>query len=148
MELTPTLVEIIIGQVAAMSIAPPAEAAGDYAAARLGMLGMLAALATQEAERGVAARVWENRALEALFASLAPEYDETLEGRLAAAAPATPDLALSALDARNAELRRTLIAVHEAVEERGDSACERAIVDLYRRMAHARRLELPSALRG
>jgi len=135
--------------VAALSVPPPAEAAGDYAVARLGMVGVLAGLAAQEAERGFAARVWENAALKELFAAAAPAYDGELAGGLAeAAALDTSNLALSALDGANARLRLVLIALHEAVEARGDRELDRKILDLYRQMAHARRLELPSALGG
>ena len=97
----------------------------------LGMLAMLAGLAAQEAERGSAARVWENGAIRALLAK-------------AGAALETPgeNLAWSALDAANAELRRALIRLHEAAEDRGDRALQIEILDLYSQMAKVRRLEL------
>jgi hypothetical protein len=132
-----------------MSVTLPPEASHDYAAARLGMINMLAGLAAQEAERGAAALIWENGALAALFGAAAAQYDDALDGRLGAASiAAQPDLALSALGARNADLRRTLIALHEAVEARRDRTLDLEILDLYRRMAHARHLDLPGALSG
>lgn len=147
--MTPTLADIIAGQVAALSVPPPAEAAGDYAMARLGMVSMLASLAAQEAERGFAARMWENGTLRALFLDATPRYDEALAGRLSRAASLdSSDLSLSALDALNAKLRSVLIALHEAAEARGDRPLDRRILDLYIQMAHARRLELPAALGG
>lgn len=147
--MTPSLPDILIGQCAALAAPLPPEAGGDYAAGRVGLLVMLAALAAQEAERGVAARVWENQALRALFAEAAPAYDGDLGGRLGpAAAGADGDLSWSALDGANADLRCLLIALHEAVEERRDVALDREILALYGRMAHERRLELPSGLGG
>ncbi|HEY5071945.1 MAG TPA: hypothetical protein VII63_07940 [Caulobacteraceae bacterium] len=145
--MTPTLAEIILGQVAAMAAPAPPEASGDYLAGRMAMIGMLAGLAAQEAERGVAARVWENAALCTLFERAAREYDEGLEGRLRLAADRpVADLSWSGLDARNADLRRLLIALHEEVELRGDAPFDREILDLYRSMAHQRRLDLPAGL--
>nr|MBA3812477.1 hypothetical protein [Caulobacteraceae bacterium] len=73
--------------------------------------------------------------------------DEPLAGALArAGAGADADVALSALDLANADLRRLLIALHETVEARGDTALDAEILALYRAMAHARRLELPAGL--
>jgi hypothetical protein len=129
--MTPTLPDILTGQAVALMTPLPPEAGGDYFAGRMGMLAMLASLAAQEAERGLAARVWENGAIRTLLAK-------------AGVAPETADqnLAWSALDAANAELRRALIRVHEAAEDRGDRALQIEILDLYRKMAAARRLEL------
>lgn len=147
--MTPSLPDILIGQCAALAMPLPPEAGGDYAAGRLGILVMLAALAAQEAERGVAARVWENRALRALFAKAAGAFDGELGARLGpAAAGADDDLAWTALDAANADLRRLLIALHEAAEDRRDHALDREILALYGRMADERRLELPSGAGG
>ncbi len=147
--MTPSLPDILIGQCAALAMPLPPEAGGDYAAGRLGILIMLAALAAQEAERGVAARVWENQALRALFAKAAQTYDGELGGRLAAAgAGVADDLSWSALDGANADLRRLLIALHEAAEDRRDQALDREILAFYRRMAHERRLELPTMMGG
>ncbi len=129
--MTPTLPDILIGQAVALMTPMPPEAGGEYLAGRMGMLAMLAGLAAQEAERGPAARVWENGAIRALLAK-------------AGVAPDTADenLAWSALDAANAELRRALIRLHEAAEDRGDRMLQIEILDLYRQMAKARRLEL------
>ena len=60
--MTPNLPEILMGQSLALTAPQPPEASGDYMAGRLGMIAMLAALAAQEAERGIAARLWENQA--------------------------------------------------------------------------------------
>ncbi|HWA60095.1 MAG TPA: hypothetical protein VG939_01910 [Caulobacteraceae bacterium] len=141
--MTPSLPEILRGQAVALSTPMPPEATGDYMAGRFGMLASLAILASQEAERGPAARVWENNALRQLFGRVAGAYDARLDGRLsAAAATADTEFTWSALDAANADLRRVLIALHEAVEAANDAALDREILALYRDMAHERRLEL------
>jgi hypothetical protein len=139
----PSLPEILRGEAVALSTPLPPEAGEAYFASRVGMLASLAILASQEAERGPAARVWENNALRALFSRTASAYDAGLGGRLAAAAAtADTDFSWSALDAANADLRRTLIVLHEAAEAAGDKALDREIIALYGEMAHQRRLEL------
>jgi hypothetical protein len=147
--MTPSLPDILMGYFIALTAPLPPEASGDYAAGRLGILGMLAVLAAQEAERGTAARLWENGAMRALFSRAASGFDGDLGGRLATAgAGADDDFSWTALDRANADLRRLLIALHEAVEERRDTALDTTILALYRRMAHERRLELPDAMGG
>ena len=129
--MTPTLPDILTGQAVALMTPLPPEAGGDYLAGRMGLLAMLAGLAAQEAERGLAVRVWENGAIRALLAKAGVDAGE-----------ADSDLAWSALDAANARLRRALIATHEAAEARSDRALQTEILDLYRQMAAARRLVL------
>lgn len=145
--MTLSLPDILMGQFVALGSPLPPEAGDDYTAARRGMLAMLNALASQEAERGFAARLWENGALRELFFEAAGDYDEAFAGRLAKAAGQTDgDFTWEGLDATNAHLRRLLIALHETVEARADGALDRRILDLYVRMAHERRLELPGGL--
>lgn len=142
--MTPTTAELLAGNLRVLSTPPPAESAGDYAGGMVGVTGMISALAAQEAERGAAARVAENAMIRAVFAK-AGGYDGALGGRLrAAAGVGDGDLTITSLDAANATLRRTLIALHEAVESTNDAALEREILQLYRAMAEGRRLELPS----
>lgn len=144
--MTPALPTILRGQVVALSAPAPPESSGDYAVSRGGMVAMLLMLAAQEAERGPAARVWENGALRALLADAADAYDEALDGALVAGAGVTDgDAGWSALDAANADLRRRLIALHAAAESRGDEVLQRRILDLYVEMAHTRHLDLPGA---
>lgn len=144
--MSPTLPDILMGQALSLSTPMPPEASGDYLAGRMGLMVLLATLAAQEAERGIAARVWENSALRSLFAKAAHAYDGVLDGRLAiVAAGADADLAWRALDGANAELRRVLIALHEAVEQRRDGALDLEILELYREMARRRRLDPPGA---
>ncbi len=147
--MTPALPDIILGQALAMGAPQSPEAGGDYLAGRLGLLGMLAMLSAQEAELGVAARLWENRTMRALFARVAADQDATLGAalRLAALGEDT-DFAWSALDAANADLRRLLILLHEAAEAGADPALDREILALYQEMASRRRLDLPAGLAG
>ena len=132
--MTPTLPDILTGQAVALMTPLPPEAGGDYMAGRMGLLAMLAGLASQEAERGLAARVWENGAIRALLAKAGADPGH-----------GDDDLTWSALDAANANLRRVLIATHEAAEARGDRAVQSEILGLYRQMAAARRLTLAGA---
>jgi hypothetical protein len=130
--MTPSLPDIMLGHVAALS-APMPEASGDYLVARLGLLAMMSLLASQEAERGIDARVWENRAIRDLLARAATP----------AVCPPSADLTWGALDRENAALRLALVSVHVAAEETGDAALDRDILRLYKEMADRRRLELP-----
>jgi L-aminopeptidase/D-esterase-like protein len=146
---TPALPDLLMGQLISLTAPQPPEAGGDYMAGRIGLLATLAALGAQEAERGVAARMWENGAMRALFARAAGAYDDALQGDLALAAEAEDEaLSWSVLDRVNAELRRLLIRLHEAVEARGDEALDREILRLYQGMARARRLDPPPGLSG
>lgn len=126
--MSPSLPDILDGQAIALSTPQPPEAGGDYMAGRIGILGMLAMLAAQEAERGFAASLWENDAVREILCE--PSTAEIEPG-------------LTALTAENARLRRRLIALHEAAETRGDGDLDRRILRLYREMARRRRLDLP-----
>lgn len=134
--MTPTVAELLLGNMVAFSEPPPPEAMGEFMASRIGIVGMISMLAAQEADRGAAVRIWENGAIRALLARAAPTYGP---------APDVPDgeATIAALDAVNAGLRRALIALHEAVEAARDRDLDREILDLYVEMAHARRLDLP-----
>jgi hypothetical protein len=126
--MTPALPDILTGQMISLVTPLPPEAGPDYQAGRAGLLAMLAVLAAQEAERGIAARVWENAAIRALLGEAGTDTD----------------LSWRALDRVNAALRRGLIACHQDAEARGDAARQIKILELYRQMAAARRLELPA----
>jgi len=125
--MSPKLPDLLMGLTISLTAPAPPEAGGDYAAGRLGLAAMLLLLAAQEAERGPAARIWENAAMAEVLGDAAPP----------------PEATWSSLDARNAELRRALIDLHIAAEDRGDKALQRRILGLYEAMAHARRLDLP-----
>jgi len=126
--MSPNLPELLIGLAVSLLRPAPPEAGGDYAAGRVGLMASLLVLASQEAERGAAARIWENAAITELLGDTTSTPAHTT---------------WSELDARNADLRRALIALHIAAEDRGDPELQGRILALYEAMAHARRLELP-----
>ncbi len=130
--MTPGLRELIAGCATALAVPQPPEAGADYAAARVGLVTMLLALAGYEAERAAAAAAAENAAISRVLGDAAPVY--------------SADQTLPALDAANADLRRRLIDLHAAAEARGDDRLDRAILELYGEMAAGRRLDLAAAL--
>jgi len=137
--MTPSLPDILVGNFMCVAEAPPPESAGEFMAGRVAVVALLSLLAAQEAERGIAARVWENSAIRAALVEAA-SYGA---GFAEAASEGDGDLSMTALDRVNAALRRALISLHEAVEAAGDTARDQAILRLYRDMAHARRLDMP-----
>lgn len=138
--MTPTVPELLMGNFLAMMDPPPAESAGDYMQARIGVTGMISLLCAQEAERGIEARAWENTAIRALLAASAGRYGERFA---TAAAGVDTDLSLAAMDRANAALRTALIDLHIAVEDARDGPLDTQIRALYVKMADARRLDLP-----
>lgn len=138
--MTPTVPELLLGNFLCLVDPTPPESSGDFLQSRIGVTGMIALLCAQEAERGIAARVWENGAIRALLDGAAASHG----ARFAQAARGEDtDLTLAALDAANATLRRALIDLHIAVETARDAALDTEIRDLYVKMAAARRLDLP-----
>ena len=140
--MTPTVPELLLGNMLCFADPPPQENLGDFFASRVGVTGMISMLCAQEAERGIEARVWENLAIRELLSGAAIRYGADYA---AAAGAEEGDLTLTALDRENADLRRALIRLHEAVENAGDTARHHDILRLYVQMADARRLDLPSA---
>lgn len=138
--MTPSLPDILIGNFLCLAEPSPPESAGEFMAGKVGVTALLSLLAAQEAERGLAARVWENGAIRTVLAQAAPTYGST---SAEAALCVDEDLSLAGLDRANAALRRSLIALHEAVEIAGDVVLDQAILRLYGQMAHARRLDMP-----
>jgi hypothetical protein len=134
--MTPSLPDILVGNFLCMIDPPPPEQQGEFMAGKVAVVALLSLLAAQEAERGIAARVTENAAIQALLEEAAGDY--ALE-----AVAGTDELSLAALDAANARLRQALIGLHEAVEAKGDTARHHAILRLYARMADLRRLDMP-----
>jgi hypothetical protein len=138
--MTPSLPDILVGNFLCVAEPPPPESAGDYMAGKVMVVALLSLLAAQEAERGLAARVWENAAIRAVLVEAGPDHGQAL----AQAGQGTDtDLSLGALDRANAALRRSLISLHEAVEAAGDTARDHAILRLYAKMADTRRLDMP-----
>lgn len=138
--MTPTVPELLLGNFLCLMDPPPPESSGDFLQSRIGVTGMISLLCAQEAERGIAARVWENGAIRALLIRSAPAYGA---GFAEAAVGEDTDLSLAAMDRANADLRRALIDLHIAVETARDAALDNEIRGLYVQMADARRLDLP-----
>lgn len=132
--MTPTTNELLVGNFMALASPPPPESMGEFLSGRVSVVGLISLLAAQEAENGVAVRVWENGAIADLLAKAGA-------GVPRAADPS--DLSIAALDAHNAALRRLLITVHEVAELEGKVALDREILSLYQAMADRRMLVLP-----
>jgi hypothetical protein len=144
----PTTAEALIGNFMTLIEPPPPEAAGDFTAGKIGVIGMISLLAAQEMERGAAVRVTENRAMRTLFAEAAEGgWAQAQTERLKALARGEDDdLTITALDRGNAELRTALIALQSAVEDAAGAASlarQKRIARLLREAAQARRLDLP-----
>ena len=138
--MTPTVPELLMGNFLCLMEPPPPESTGEFLQGRIAVTGMISMLCAQEAERGIAARVWENGEIRGLLGRSAAVHG----ARFAEAANgADDDLSLAALDASNADLRRALIALHIAAETARDTALDSEIRGFYVRMADARRLDLP-----
>ncbi len=138
--MTPTVPELLMGNFLSLMEPPPAESAGDYMQAKVGVSGMISLLCAQEAERGIEARGWENAAISALLKANAGKYGAAFAD---AAEGEAADLSLAAMDRTNAALRRALIDLHIAVEAARDADLDTEIRALYVKMAEARRLDLP-----
>lgn len=140
--MTPTIQQILMGVGAALSAPPPPEAAGDFNASKVGMIGMMSMLAAQEADKAVPVRVAENAAIRAVLRRAAgTTYDAEVSGRISVAVDSVDDtLTISALDRANADLRRLLTELHASVEKAGDRDFDHIILRLYRSMAEGRAL--------
>ncbi len=138
--MTPTVPELLMGNFLCLMEPPPPESSGDFLQSRIGVTGMIALLCAQEAENGIAARVWENGAIREVLTAAAGAYGQRFAD---AARGEDDDLSLAALDAANAALRRALIELHIAVETARDATLDTALRALYVKMADARRLDLP-----
>jgi hypothetical protein len=143
--LTPTVPELLLGNMLCLVDPPPEENLGDFFAARVGVTGMISMLCAQEAEKGIEARVWENHAIREVLTNGSLRHGADFA---AAAGTYEEDLTLTALDRENAGLRKALIALHIAAEESGDTALHHEILRLYIQMADARRLDLPASPAG
>ena len=138
--MTPNVRDVLQGGAVALATPPSPEVGMAYTASRMGMVSTLVMLAAGEADCAARDAIAENAAIRALFAGAAA-YDA--DGALAAAAAEIDaDLAVPALDAANARLRRLLIGLHEKIEAAGDGDMNRKIVALYVRMAQIRRMAL------
>ena len=123
-------------------IAPNLNA--HYLQGSLAVQALLMKFAAREYERGADIRFAENADMRALFAELAPNIgDAGLRTQLMTAAE-TKDtsLAISALNATNAELRRLLIALQIHTEDTGDRAAQKRIWDALNTIASRRVVSL------
>lgn len=132
--MTPTTNELLIGNFMAFAVPPPPESMGEFLSGRVSVVGLISLLAAQEAETGVAVRVWENGAIAELLAKAGGAVPQ-------AADPS--DLSITALDAHNTDLRLALIAAHTEAELAGNTALDGEILALYQAMADRRMLVLP-----
>lgn len=132
--MTPTTNELLVGNFMALAVPPPPESMGEFLSGRVSVVGLISLLAAQEAENGVATRVWENGAISAILAKV---------GMVVPKAADPADLSIAALDAHNAALRLLLIEAHIVAEVAGNSALDRDILTLYQAMADRRMLVLP-----
>ncbi len=123
----------------------PPESVGDFLKGRIGVIGLIAFLAAQEAERGAAVRAAENEALRQLFRDVVADGDAgPLEPRLAELSrPSDGALTLESLDAANDALGAALIDLHERAECDGPRTLEHRIVALMVAHSAARELTLP-----
>lgn len=113
----------------AAQVAP--QVATPFGQQTAGLSAMMATILAQEFDRAAARLVEENAAIVALFSSAtAAGLDSTLATQIAAAvSDVRPvDFHVSALQARNDELRGLLVALHAAVEE-SDTPAGRALND-------------------
>ena len=77
--MNPSLAQLLASIPATLNTPLPPEAAGAFAASRNGMVATLMVLAAQEAESGVAVRVWENQAIFDLLQAAATRYPATMQ---------------------------------------------------------------------
>ena len=133
--MTPTTNELLVGNFMAFAVPPPPESMGEFLSGRVSVVGLISLLAAQEAETGVAVRVWENGAITELLARA---------GATVPSAADPSDLSIAALDTHNAQLRLLLISAHTAAEIEGNLALDREILALYQTMADRRMLVLPA----
>ena len=120
------------------------ELGQSYMQGTVMLTALLMKFAAREYERGADIRAAENVDMRALFAELSPKIgDAALRSQLeAAAATKETSLAISALNAANAELRSVLIALQTHVEVVGDRGTQRRVWEVLKAMAARRVVSL------
>jgi hypothetical protein len=115
-----------------------------YSQGTAAIMALLMKFAAKEYERGADIRAAENNDMRALFAVFAPRVDNApLRKRLEEAAETRDiSLAISALNAANDELRRTLIALQVWFEENGTREDRQRIWSVLKSMADRRVVSL------
>jgi len=116
----------------------------QYSQGAAAVMALLMKFAAKEYERGADIRAAENADIRALFAELAPRVDDAkLRKRLEnAAATRDTSLAISALNAANHDLRRTLISVQIWIEDNGTRADQQRIWSVLKASADRRIVSL------
>jgi uncharacterized membrane protein len=99
----------------------------DYGRGNLELTGGLLLAAAEEYDRAAEVRAVENREMRRIFREAASDVpDAAFRARLEAAAiEAEPSLRIAALNEANDRLRKLLVELHAAVEERSDPAARR-----------------------
>jgi hypothetical protein len=122
----------------------PALPAG-YSQGSATLTGVLLLMVGQEFNRAAAIRLKENQDMRALFGEQAAKQSGALGAALkTAAAQGDPDISVSALDASNVALKKTLIELQTAAEKAGDLALEQRILAMLKGWADARLIFLPA----
>lgn len=121
-----------------------------YTQGTASLLAFMMIMAAQEYERGAEIRAAENADFRALLGELAPVVeDDDLRAELDRGAKRTDgSLKISALNERNADLRRLVIALQMHVEQLPGSVArdaERRIWDLLKASARRRLVRLPAS---
>jgi hypothetical protein len=114
-----------------------AAALGDgYDQSSISVMGLMLTQLAEEFDRAAARRVEENRELRRIFAESAPVVaDDALRGKLAQAARGEDaNLAVSALEENNCELRALLIDLHAHVEELDSEAARSLEAEIWREL--------------
>ena len=107
-----------------------------YEQSSVSVMGLMLTQLADEFERAAARRVEENRALRRIFTDAADAVaDDGLRAKIANASSGDdPDLAVSALEQSNCELRALLIELHAYVEELDTEAARRVDAEIWREL--------------
>ena len=127
----------------AMEIGPALPA--GYSQGSVTTTAVLLLMAGQEFNRAADSRAKENAAMRALFAEQAGAWGGALGQRLRAdAEPKDADLTVATLDAGNAALKMTLIALQAHAEESKLAPLQKRIAAMLRDFATGRQIFLPA----
>lgn len=117
-----------------------------FAGEAIRLAQLLLRLVANGTDDAAAARIDENRALRALFDDAAPLVSGDLATRLRAAAVSTdPGLRISELDREGDRLRRLLVELHAAIEQRADEAARTMDIRIWRLMSEVEARRQPYA---
>lgn len=107
-----------------------------FAGEAIRLAQLLLRLVANGIDDAAAARIDENRALRTVFGEAAPLMSGEFATRLRAAAASTdPGLKISELDEEGDRLRRLLVALHTAIEQREDEAARAMDIRIWRLMS-------------